>query len=558
MASTDLVGGYKHWGLPILRALEKLGGLSAPQKIETTLRGMSAGVLTDLQWARLLKGKNIRWAGSDMKKAGLLAGTGEWELTALGRDCLAANHAKALQFPKVAPLAAEDAGQLEAPLETVQVTDFFGYEVPVLHILSKGSIKKKDLFKALEQDLKASLLPGDRRIMPGGTTVWQYRASWCLSNLKKAGEARNPTVAAWEITEAGKARLERDSGSWLPATYQDSKAKVRAGWTSTSTPTSVTTVPPVAWPTPSWQALMESFSEDLLEGFTDGVRPDLGATPSGLRGAIPRNVIFYGPPGTGKTFIARSIAVALTGEAEPDVDGPWAIVQFHPSYSYEDFIQGLRPDLEQRDLRYQLKKGPFLQICEAAREDPDRFFVLVIDEINRGDPARIFGELLYALEYRGAPVDLPLGGQLVVPPNLIVVGTMNSVDRSVALVDYALRRRFSFIRVDPDSDTLRNAHAQDPFGASVAAMVLDTFNAWLVAKLDPEHAIGHSFFLSAAVTRLDEHSLERIWKRDILPLLEEYFFGQPEAVREARKQWSAAVHEAITSGGDDDAVSGAA
>src|SRR5690606_28830586 len=127
---------------------------------------------------------------------------------------------------------------------------------------------------------------------------------------------------------------------------------------------------------------------------------------------------------------------------------------------------------------------------------PKNFYVIVIDEINRGDPARIFGELLYALEYRGAAVDLPTGGQLNIPPNLIVIGTMNSVDRSVALVDYALRRRFGFIRVEPDVEVVRKVH-KGKSGAGVAAEVLTALNAWLSEQLDPDHQIGHSYFLGA-------------------------------------------------------------
>jgi 5-methylcytosine-specific restriction protein B len=537
---------YRLFVLPILRVLTQIGSAAPPQEIEIGIRKLAHGALSDLQWARVIKGKYVRWAGKEMKSAGLLQGTGPWEMTDIGRAYLAAHQDDPVEWPKVTPLAREDAGNMQASLETVSVTDQAAYEIPALRVLAEGPRLKKDLVPRIESDLHDLMLPGDRRILPSGDLVCRYRASWTLTNLKKAGEVRNPSFGSWEITDAGRARLERDEKNWTITSYQDSKAKVRAAWTEDgmAKPSEPPPPPPVNWPTAAWEALEDQFDGSLLTAFSDRVRPDLGCTPD-LDRPLPRNVIFYGPPGTGKTFIARAIAEAMTGRNEPNADGPWTIVQFHPSYSYEDFVQGLRPALEEVELRYNVRKGPFMQICAAADKDPDTFFVLVIDEINRGDPARIFGELLYALEYRGDAVDLPLGGQLKVPANLIVIGTMNSVDRSVALVDYALRRRFAFVRVDPDPDAILNAQLADPEGAAVAAEVLEKFNAWLVKRIDREHALGHSFFLNPAITKLDATALERVWRSDVQPLLEEYFFGQADALKEARIVWAAAVKTAL-------------
>jgi 5-methylcytosine-specific restriction protein B len=132
---------------------------------------------------------------------------------------------------------------------------------------------------------------------------------------------------------------------------------------------------------------------------------------------------------------------------------------------------------------------------------------------------------------------------------------MNSVDRSVALVDYALRRRFAFIRVDPDPDALRNADVEEAEGASFAADVLETFNACLVEKLGREHVIGHSFFLSPAVAAFDAAGLNWIWHHDVYPLLEEYFFGQTDLLKERRKQWANALAHASA---DDEETQGSA
>ena len=267
------------------------------------------------------------------------------------------------------------------------------------------------------------------------------------------------------------------------------------------------------------------------------MRPDLGPTPDQK---IARNVILYGPPGTGKTYIARAVAQALTGDVQVSEDERFRLVQFHPSYAYEDFVQGLRPDLKQTSLRYELQQGPFLRIARDAAQEPDAFYVLLIDEINRGDPARIFGELLYALEYRDEPVTLPLGGELIVPSNLIIIGTMNSVDRSVALVDYALRRRFGFVRIDPDPGVIATVRGSGLL-AEAGPMVLEKFNKWLGQRLDREHVLGHSFFLTPAIPNDADDAFDRLWRLDIHPLLEEYFFGDEDGLAEATKQWSQIV-----------------
>ena len=280
---------------------------------------------------------------------------------------------------------------------------------------------------------------------------------------------------------------------------------------------------------------------ETAETLEQRLRPDLGPSPDV---SILRNIIFYGAPGTGKTYVAKMAAAALTGDEDPGIDSRWRIVQFHPSYAYEDFVQGMRPTLEAKDLRYKLQQAPFPVICKAAEDDPDHFHVLVIDEVNRGDPARIFGELLYALEYRGEAVELATGGSLAVPPNLVVLGTMNSVDRSVALVDYALRRRFAFVRVAPAPSII------DPNRGTV----LEAFNEWLEKELDADHVIGHSVFLNPALAQLAAgEALDRIWRNDVRPLLEEYFFGRPDRLKAAKKAWDAARSEA-----EDDASDGEA
>jgi 5-methylcytosine-specific restriction protein B len=366
--------------------------------------------------------------------------------------------------------------------------------------------------------------------------VFEFRTAWALSNLGKAGLAENPSTGQWKITPTGRQQLEEEGGSWSFEKFPQARSKVRVDTSKVPPPT-----PPKWNIKTAWSMLRPAVGKAIHDSITMRLSPSLGASPER---ALPRNLIFYGPPGTGKTHIAKQIAQALTGDQDADDSGQFRLVQFHPSYAYEDFIQGLRPDIKQTNLRYELTKGPFSVIAEAASQDPDNFYVLVIDEINRGDPARIFGELLYALEYRGEPVSLALGGKLVVPPNLVVLGTMNSVDRSVALVDYALRRRFGFVRVDPDPEAISSARVPGLI-ATVGPGVLDKFNQWITKRLDRDHQIGHSFFLSEALPD-SEAAFPQLWDMDIRPLLEEYLFGDDAALSAAASAWTEIVSRELT------------
>lgn len=547
---------HRVWVVPILRTLEELGGEASPRDVVAHIRTTAAARLRPLQWARVVKGKHIRWARVTMKEKGLIAGEhGKWALTDQAKAFLLDLDGVDLSIPDDLPeLTPEEAGNVTAELTTMQATNYDGYHVPILSVLAeRGVTPKSELVQAVGERLQGQLLPGDLGTMPGGDVLWQYRVSWALTNMKKAGDLRNVPGSSWEITEAGKARLHTEGAAWSIQAYQGSKAKVRPplGFVPSAGAEVPSVRPPAAEPDVQlaldrWRTARADLGERIFRSLDLRLRPDLGASPSLATGSLARNVILYGPPGTGKTYLAKRAAVALTGESDPGEDARWQVVQFHPSYAYEDFIQGLRPDLEHRDLRYALSKGPFLEMCERASDEPDEFFVLVIDEINRGDPARIFGELLYGLEYRNQPVSLPTGGDLRVPSNLAIIGTMNSVDRSVALVDYALRRRFAFVRVDPDPQVVLTARGDTSFGFA-ASRTLERFNEWIVQRLGREHALGHSIFLSPALPSDATVALELIWELDVRPLLEEYFFAETAALEEAAAQWIRVTSEALRS-----------
>jgi MoxR-like ATPase len=236
-------------------------------------------------------------------------------------------------------------------------------------------------------------------------------------------------------------------------------------------------------------------------------------------------VIFYGPPGTGKTFVARELARFFSRT------GGMRKVQFHPSYAYEDFVEGYRPRLIDGRPGFQLVAGPLKQIALEAQADEAGQYVLLIDEINRGNVAKIFGELYYVLEYRDEEVLLQYSAEpFSLPRNLWIIGTMNTADRSIALVDAALRRRFHFVPFFPGEAPIQGLLRrwltdQHPTMTWVAD-VLDRANAVLD---DPNVAIGPSHFLRKD---LSDEWVELIWEHSVLPYLAEHFIGDEARLKE--------------------------
>ncbi|WP_031169159.1 DUF4357 domain-containing protein [Streptomyces durhamensis] len=237
-----------------------------------------------------------------------------------------------------------------------------------------------------------------------------------------------------------------------------------------------------------------------------------------------RQLVFYGPPGTGKTFLAMRLAEYFGGGPEQV-----KIVQFHPSYAYEDFFEGFRPveDPETREVAFRLTAGPLRELADLASREGNRHIphFLIIDEINRANLAKVFGELYFLLEYRTKSVRLTYSGDdFALPPNLFVIGTMNTADRSIALVDAAMRRRFAFVELSPRTEPTAGLLARwlEREGRQLEpARLLDALNSLID---DADFAIGPSYLMKPGVYR--DGGLERTWRTKILPLLEEHHYGE--------------------------------
>ena len=256
-----------------------------------------------------------------------------------------------------------------------------------------------------------------------------------------------------------------------------------------------------------------------------------------------KQVILYGPPGTGKTFIAQALAEHLTDE------GNVTLVQFHPSYAYEDFVMGYRPESSGEDaadpatgggsqgLRFALKNGPLMRIAEQARDNKGVPHILIIDEINRANLAKVFGELYFLLEYRDRAINLLYSEEesedFYLPENLFLIGTMNTADRSIALVDAAMRRRFAFIELHPDEPPVAGvlpawvsawASTRTEFPTDAHHWTPSLLQALNARIADKDFRIGPSYLMREWIYT-DPEGLDEVWSTDLLPLLEEHHAG---------------------------------
>jgi 5-methylcytosine-specific restriction protein B len=275
-------------------------------------------------------------------------------------------------------------------------------------------------------------------------------------------------------------------------------------------------------------SLQEGF-RPLTREFADSLHMDLEPLQE-IAGLLEENrqVVLYGPPGTGKTYLAKHLAAEL---AHDTTDERVKLVQFHPSYAYEDFFEGYRPDkTDEGQVSFKLVAGPLRRLAEEAAKpgNEKKPYFLIIDEMNRANLAKVFGELYFLLEYRDDRIYLQYSPNepFTLPDNLYIIGTMNTADRSIAMMDAAIRRRFSFIELHPQTEPVKGSlwrFLQARQLDTTPALLLDALNS-AIDEWDRDLMIGPSYFMKPAAQ--NPAGLRRIWKYELMPLLEEHYHGQ--------------------------------
>lgn len=373
-----------------------------------------------------------------------------------------------------------------------------------------------------------------------------YRCAWARTQLKHLQAVSNPRRGIWEITDVGRRYLQNSTNEDLIKLYADFQKKQAQNKLSKA----IGKDPELnshSEQTTAAETDPEASNYSIEDIVNDGCFVE-SERISNMRERLrsKKNLILQGPPGTGKTWLAKRLAWALVGQKDAS---RVRAVQFHPNLSYEDFVRGWRPS---SDGTLDLVDGPFLEMREAAIMDEEGKYVLVIEEVNRGNPAQILGEMLTLLEEDKRDADNALeltykreGEQGIhLPPNLYIVGTMNIADRSLALVDLALRRRFAFVDLVPEIGERWKDWSRDRcgFDESVLSDIQDrmsNLNETIESdsKLGRQFQVGHSYVTPQPGSETNPGA----WYRDVVeseigPLLDEYWFDEPSKAQREREK----------------------
>ncbi len=371
----------------------------------------------------------------------------------------------------------------------------------------------------------------------GGQSSFENTVAWARFYLAKAGLISGEKRGVWTLTPEGR-ETHLDQASSLTL-FKDvhSRFKVKGG-------------ADVDDEIDNDESAFDRYDLDTI--MRDGCFLEDGELADAFeRLKAKRNLILQGPPGTGKTWLAKRLGYALIGTKDREVSRKrLRSIQFHPSLLYEDFVRGWRPD---GNGKLSLIDGLFLEAVKAAHDEPDRPLVVVIEEINRGNPAQIFGEMLTLLERDKRREDEAIelayrhaeGERVFIPENLYVIGTMNIADRSLALVDLALRRRFAFVTLEPNLNDRWKAWCREQAKIDDALITLiqklfAELNNEIAGdrSLGPQFRIGHSYVTPAKEDEIHDPGewLRQIIETEIAPLLDEYWYDNPDRAKKLTRR----------------------
>ena len=521
---------FKRWMGPILDALRELGGSGTPKQVEDIIARTNG--VTDAQ-RKILNEKSgqskfsneVAWGRQYLIYEGLIVcpKRGIWTLTESGqRTTLSVVEARNIAKKWIKHLAdlrkqrtagqqqddaASDTVESEAeekPRKQAASTRWMGPTLDALRELG-GSGTPNQVADCIA---RANSVADAHELIKSGEFDFKNQVAWGRQYLVYEGLLVDPRVVQqkrgiWTLTELGqKTKLSIDDSARIYKKWSKHHAEVRkqrAAGQQQGDATSGTKKPEYDLAACSRET---NFAEETLARWIKAIERK-------------QQAVLYGPPGTGKTFVAERLARHLSDRDE----GFYEILQFHPAYSYEEFVQGIRPTTRaDGHLEYAVLPGRFIDFCRRAKQCKGRC-VLIVDEINRANLSRVFGELMYLLEYRDREIPLAAGGKFQIPSNVRILGTMNTADRSIALVDHALRRRFAFLALHPDYDILRQFHQTTGFDSTPLIELLQRVNRQIG---DRHYEVGISFFLRSDI----RDQLEDIWRMEIEPYLEEVFFDQ--------------------------------
>lgn len=526
---TQKESGASRWMGPILDALRELGGSGTAKQVEEIV-ARTCGVTNEERTTLLKSGQTrfynqVNWAKLNLTYEELIVcpKSGIWTLTERGqRTKLSIDDARSiknkwvkhhikLRKQRATGLqqddATSDAFELNAEGEPRKQATRTLWMGPILDALRElgGSGTPKQVADWIA---RANGAANAHELIKAGEVDFQKQVAWGRQYLVYEGLLVDPRLVqqkhgTWTLTELGQqTKLSIDDSARIYKKWSKHHAEVRkqrAAGQQQSDATSDTTKPEYDLAACSRET---SFTVETLARWIKAIERK-------------QQAVLYGPPGTGKTFVAERLARHLSDRGE----GFYEILQFHPAYSYEEFVQGIRPTTRPDGrLEYAVLPGRFIDFCRRAKQCKGRC-VLIVDEINRANLSRVFGELMYLLEYRDRDIPLAAGGKFQIPSNVRILGTMNTADRSIALVDHALRRRFAFLALHPDYDILRQYHHTTGFDPTSLIELLQRVNRQIG---DRHYEVGISFFLRSDI----RDQLEDIWRMEIEPYLEEFFFDQ--------------------------------